>query len=193
MEELSRSVTILQKQVETLQRELEEIKKKERLEEKTEDLQEPWHVREIHAIMQRLYKENKEGVFITAGFDKDSRWVIDGQISKILQTPTEEAVKLLSPFSSEHRIKILMELVRYPKSATDLSNATGLDGGQLYHHLDPLLDAGYVNKEYRGKYALTKLGEVSILSSLLLASSWRRLVKGAFKTPAEDKEPDDQD
>ena len=132
-------------------------------EEKTS---EPWEVTEIGKVMTKWYKFAGEGVMVSASRDKDWGWINTSPIKTLTELPIEKAMFLLSPFANEQRLKILLELSEYSKSATDLSNATKLHGGQLYHHLETLMDAKYVEKVYKGKYRLTSIGRWAFLNVL---------------------------
>lgn len=82
-----------------------------------------------------------------------------GEGEQSLEVDADTAAKverLLSPLAHESRFMLLQALLRGPYSASELSAATGLKGGNLYHHLRDLLGA-YVEESDRG-YALTDFG-----------------------------------
>ena len=77
--------------------------------------------------------------------------------------------RMLSPLAHESRVRILQALMVSPLSSSALSEATGLRGGNLYHHLKELLHSSYVC-EKDGAYALTSLGRQLALTLTCLAS-----------------------
>jgi DNA-binding transcriptional ArsR family regulator len=77
--------------------------------------------------------------------------------------------RMLSPLAHEARIRIMQTMHDGPKSAGQLSDATGLRGGNLYYHLKELLHASYV-KEQGGGYDLTPLGCQMLLTVAAIAS-----------------------
>jgi len=70
--------------------------------------------------------------------------------------------RLLSPLAHESRFMLLQALQRGPLTASELTAATGLKGGNLYHHLRDLLGA-YVEELDKG-YALTGFGRQLVLT-----------------------------
>ena len=87
------------------------------------------------------------------GADSDS----DEQRHPATGTPAANVERMLSPLAHEARINIMQVLYSGAKSPGELSAATGLKGGNLYHHLKELLHAAYA-KEEGGTYDLTPLG-----------------------------------
>jgi len=77
--------------------------------------------------------------------------------------------RMLSPLAHEARIRIMQTMYDGPKLAGQLSDATGLKGGNLYYHLKELLHASYV-KEADGGYDLTPLGCQMLLTVSAIAS-----------------------
>jgi DNA-binding transcriptional ArsR family regulator len=65
--------------------------------------------------------------------------------------------------ASEARLGILRGLVQGPKSTSELLAMTGIDRGQLYHHLRDLFVQGFVEQPERGRYAATMRGEIVLL------------------------------
>ncbi len=65
--------------------------------------------------------------------------------------------------ASEVRLRILRGLVQGPKSTSELLAMTGIDRGQLYHHLRDLFVQGFVEQPERGRYAATMRGEIVLL------------------------------
>jgi DNA-binding transcriptional ArsR family regulator len=76
--------------------------------------------------------------------------------------PPERIAKIVAPLGSEERLGILDYLKTGGKSFNDIENFTGKTGSSLTHHLNPLVDAGYVVKgEVRGTYYVTVEGRLA--------------------------------
>ncbi len=78
--------------------------------------------------------------------------------------------RLLTPLAHESRIRILQALFDGAQGSTGLSDATGLKGGNLYHHLRELVHAGYVGDRGRD-YSLTNLGRQMLLTLSCIADT----------------------
>ncbi len=87
----------------------------------------------------------------------------------VTKTPPANVERVLSPLAHEGRIKIMQALCPGPLSASELSDATGLRGGALYHHLKELKYAAYVGDQ-DGRYRLTPLGQQLLLMVTYVAS-----------------------
>ena len=166
MEELTKTVEVLQKRIEHLEDIVQKLEESQHLVTTEDGRKEPWEVAEIERIMKKWYTEAGQPVIVSATRDEQGGWVNTGGIRALMKLPLDKVVFLLSPFSSEQRLKILLLLHEYPKSSTDLSNATGLEGGQLYHHIEELMEAKYVEKVYKGKYRLTDIGKWALYNVL---------------------------
>jgi DNA-binding transcriptional ArsR family regulator len=82
--------------------------------------------------------------------------------SDIEKIPPERVAKIVSPLGSEERLKILQFLKEGGKSFGEIEEDTQKFGSSLTHHLNPLVDAGYVVKgEVRGTYYLTVEGRLA--------------------------------
>jgi DNA-binding HxlR family transcriptional regulator len=93
-------------------------------------------------------------------------------IEDILKCSPRRVANLLSPFSNEQRILILKSLIeKKDRGSSELSQATGLEGGQLYHHLKELALAEYVEQKERGVYALTEKGKMALLTVLAMTAT----------------------
>jgi len=66
--------------------------------------------------------------------------------------------RLLTPFCREVRVRLMQELYSGARSSDDLAGTVGLKGGALFSHLGELVEAGLVEKQSEGVYALTNLG-----------------------------------
>ena len=82
--------------------------------------------------------------------------------SDIESIPPERVAKIVDPLGSEERLKILDYLKQGGKTFNDIETYTGKTGSSLTHHLNPLIDAGYVVKgEVRGTYYVTVEGRLA--------------------------------
>ena len=74
----------------------------------------------------------------------------------------ERVAKIVAPLGNEERLKILDYLKKGGKTFNDIDNFTGKTGSSLTHHLNPLIEAGYVVKgEVRGTYYVTVEGRLA--------------------------------
>ncbi len=74
----------------------------------------------------------------------------------------ERIAKIVAPLGSEERLGILDYLKGGGKSFNDIETFTGKTGSSLTHHLNPLVEAGYVVKgEVRGTYYVTVEGRLA--------------------------------
>lgn len=122
---------------------------------------------------------------------------------KIEGIPPERVAKIVSPLGSEERLRILDFLKTGGKSFNELEEHTGKTGSSLTHHLNPLLDAGYVVKgEVRGTYYATVEGRLAYrLSQWLTSRVERQRERGGNNGEEEaeeeevkvEVEPDDED
>lgn len=82
--------------------------------------------------------------------------------SDIEKIAPERVAKIVSPLGSEERLRILEFLKTGGQNFKDIENATQKYGSSLTHHLNPLVEAGYVVKgEVRGMYYLTVEGRLA--------------------------------
>jgi DNA-binding transcriptional ArsR family regulator len=74
----------------------------------------------------------------------------------------ERVAKIVGPLGNEERLRILDFLKKGGKSFNDIENEIGKTGSSLTHHLNPLIEAGYVVKgEVRGTYYVTVEGRLA--------------------------------
>ena len=74
----------------------------------------------------------------------------------------ERVAKIVAPLGNEERLKILDYLKVGGKTFNDIESFTGKTGSSLTHHLNPLIEAGYVVKgEVRGTYYVTVEGRLA--------------------------------
>jgi len=97
-------------------------------------------------------------------------------VEDVLKCPPRRVASLLSPFSNEQRILILKALIEGDKGSSELSQATRLEGGQLYHHLKELALAEYIEQKERGVYALADKGRMALLTVLAMTMTLEKRV-----------------
>lgn len=77
--------------------------------------------------------------------------------------PENIVSSFLEPLANKHRFKVLQELYYGPKSFSELSEVTGLRGGNLLFHLEKLVGTAMVlQKQGRGVYVLSEKGASAI-------------------------------
>lgn len=82
--------------------------------------------------------------------------------SDIEKIPPERVAKIIAPLGSEERLRILEFLKGGGKTFNEIEVFTEKTGSSLTHHLNPLVEAGYVVKgEVRGTYYLTVEGRLA--------------------------------
>ena len=82
--------------------------------------------------------------------------------SDIEKIPPERVAKIIAPLGSEERLRIMEFLKGGGKTFNDIEVFTEKTGSSLTHHLNPLVEAGYVVKgEVRGTYYLTVEGRLA--------------------------------
>jgi len=159
----------LKKQVEEMAEEIRRLKQEQRgaiQEEKREHI--PAGSAEFRQFMERVLPDKPDvGVAFFGGVERKGGKVVGSYFSGntfdvILKCSPKRVAKLLSPFSNEQRIRILQLLMESPRTSSELSEATGLEGGQLYFHLKELALVGFVEQPERGKYGLTEKGCMAI-------------------------------
>lgn len=95
-------------------------------------------------------------------------WMTAAKCGTIDELPEDKISEILEPFTNPRRIKVLKELYKSKLAANELSQKTGLVGGQLYHHLSILEKGKLISKEgdlytlkSRGARVLFLLGAVA--------------------------------
>ena len=149
--------------------------------EKTIDLSlresEPFF-REITRIMrEETATTSAKGIALLAGLYEDQEtdqraWFASRQSIQALlpreDRAFEEASALAKSLANTTRLRILAGLCYGPRRFGELVAITGTRGGQLTHHLEPLLSHGLIHHK-EDRYSLTTKGWESLLA-LLLAS-----------------------
>jgi len=103
----------------------------------------------------RLF-ENQVGLMQTLGIYKKE----NGTADDITGISDETIVKdLLEPVASSQRFQILRSLATGTRTFSDISQLTGLRGGNLLFHIRKLTDAGMILQRHeRGDYIITDKG-----------------------------------
>ena len=123
--------------------------------------------------LEQKLKGEEDGIVIYSGVLRvkggaSAAWDTSARLNELLDCPSKRAVHLLQCLSSEQRIDLMKALFRGDKTPSDLTKETGVEGGQLYHHLKEMIFAGLVDSESRGLYRLTVDGVQSLFTSLLI-------------------------
>jgi DNA-binding transcriptional ArsR family regulator len=103
----------------------------------------------------RLF-ENQVGLMQTLGIYRKE----NGTAGDLADIPDDAVVKdLLEPVASPQRFQILRALVSGTRTFSDISQLTGLRGGNLLFHIRKLTDAGMILQRHeRGDYIITDKG-----------------------------------
>ncbi len=104
---------------------------------------------------------------------------------RIVRVSPTELVKVIAPLASPERLKILLTLDKYSLGFSEISEETGLKGGQLKLHLDKLLEIGYIIQErVRGRYLVSMNGRLALR---LVSMLYRSVVSAGFLEDTEGK------
>ncbi|RLF04121.1 MAG: hypothetical protein DRK00_07415 [Thermoprotei archaeon] len=127
-------------------------------------------------LEERLSGEPDAGIVFVGGLEKRGGKVVDSffssvDLKEVRRAQPKRIVRALAPLTNENRVKILLSLLEGPKSASELAQETGLEGGPLYHHIKELMLAGYVESPERGVYVLTTSGCIAIRTAAALAAT----------------------
>jgi predicted transcriptional regulator len=103
----------------------------------------------------RLF-EKQVGLMQTLGISKKS----PGTEETVAEIPDESVVKeLLEPVASIQRFQIVKALASGTRTFSDISQLTGLRGGNLLFHIKKLADSGMILQRHeRGDYIITDKG-----------------------------------
>jgi len=138
-------------------------------------LDQEWH---------ELLTRDQDAVFVWAGAWRRGKtiygwtwsWVrapgedgLGGEPHPAVSASPSSIERMLSPLAHEARVRLMQTMYDGPKSAAQLSEASGMRGGNLYYHLKELLHASYA-KEVEGGYDLTPLGCQMLLTVAAIAS-----------------------
>lgn len=128
----------------------------------------------LASLMREAVKADKHiKIFATViSVTADSSGVTTS-ISDLNSIDEDGLAAALEPFTNPRRIKLLKILMEEELAANELSQATGLVGGQLYHHLQNLENAGLIEKSY-DKYRIVNK---EILGALMVAVGNTKIAK----------------
>lgn len=187
------SVNEILDRLDKVEKELEQLKKKENRpgNVQVESGPPPGYVNSIERILfEELEKSDaySEDLLVLAAFTKEGGKPVDGmsiasRSSRDLgetEDPEKQArlikqaLDVLQTMSNEMRLRILVETFRGGKYPKELTMATGLQGGALYHHLDVLTEAGFLERNEQGKVILTSRGKLmtNLISILSRVKRW---------------------
>ncbi|MFO7947274.1 MAG: winged helix-turn-helix domain-containing protein [Armatimonadota bacterium] len=99
-----------------------------------------------------------------------SRWYRASAWPGSDRMPRPDIEKLIEPLSHSNRIALLFELSSGPQTTGQLQEATGMSGGQFYHHLNRLIDAGFVSRLEQGKFSVSSRAKVALATLVALHS-----------------------
>jgi DNA-binding HxlR family transcriptional regulator len=106
----------------------------------------------------------------------------------------KEGATILSILSDERRLKILQHLETGPAYQKELSEATGVIGGQWKHHADQLKETGFIDQEaVRGRYLITQLGREALKLAEMLYTRKKILDQAADSEMKPDYDDDDDE
>jgi len=125
----------------------------------------------LHDAKERIREKR---MFRTARRDRPG--VRDSEVEAI---SPERVAAYIGPLGSEERLRILDFLKLGGKTFNELEQHTGRTGSSLTHHLNPLVNAGYVIKgEVRGTYYVTVEGSLAYRLSQWLTSRLESEMEG---------------
>ncbi len=165
----------LEERLARLEREISEIKSKITPKEVIEEIS-------VEAIRKKLIEQSeefKEGFVMIAGYAKNNRWEMISTPKNLLDLNPKKIATFCESLSNECRVKILKALYDGTKTSSELSKITGLEGGQLYHHLRILIQNRLISVRRRGEYQITGFG----IQALLVLS----LMSGVIIPPLEEE------
>jgi len=179
---LEDKVEELRREISKLAKEVEKLKSRKEQSALESQLGPPETVSSlIQILIKQLPDKPDAGMAFFGGIQKKggkikSSYFSGHDIESLLKCSPKRIAKLLSPFSSEQRILILKTLIEGDRSSSELSQATGLEGGQLYHHLKELALAEYIEQKERRLYSLTEKGQMALLTVLAMACTLEKRV-----------------
>ena len=125
----------------------------------------------LHEAKERIREKR---IFRTARRDRSR-----SRDSEVEAIPPERVAAYIGPLGSEERLRILDYLKSGGKTFNELEQHTGRTGSSLTHHLNPLVNAGYVIKgEVRGTYYVTVEGNLAYRLSQWLTSRLESEMEG---------------
>jgi DNA-binding transcriptional ArsR family regulator len=120
----------------------------------------------------RLFEKQVE-LMRTLGIYRKNR----GTVDTVAEIPDESVVKdLLEPVASIQRFQIVKALATGTRTFSDISQLTGLRGGNLLFHIKKLTDSGMILQRHeRGDYIITDKG----YKTMMAVSELHRLLNPA--------------
>lgn len=132
---------------------------------------------------------------IIAGLVHDgatTRWHKTGVWHTPDQVPTGQLLRFLAPLGHPHRVELLKRLAAGVSTTGQLQDATGTSGGQFYHHLSRLADAGYLSRLAEGRYTLSSRGKVALTCLSVLCSLLAEWPQDIGERQARERLPSDR-
>jgi len=142
----------------------------------------------LHEAKERIREKR---IFRTARRDRPR-----SRDSEVEAIPPERVARFIGPLGGEERLRILDYLKSGGKTFNELEQHTERTGSSLTHHLNPLVNAGYVIKgEVRGTYYVTVEGSLAYRLSQWLTSRLENEMEGRRyrDDDEEDEDTDDDD
>jgi len=124
---------------------------------------------ELRVIFESMCKSHKVALVSTTISIANAQigGFANGTSTCVVHTPddiNEDAMATaLDVFSNPRRIKVLKVLIGNPLTGSEITQQTGLVGGQLYHHLSILENAQLIRKD-GDKYAIEDIAQLMLVS-----------------------------
>ena len=152
LQKLQEKVEILEKENQELKSGTSEVKEPEENNKHFEFLDKAGNLASDE--MDKIFEENSEIIATSMCITKTkipnftSGTTMSSSCIDSFDEISEEGLSAaLEVFTNPRRINILKVLMSQPLTATEITQKTGLVGGQLYHHLSNLENAGLIIKE----------------------------------------------
>ena len=126
--------------------------------------------KEIRELLIRKYGETYEKEFICLACYTDKfGWDLLLSPKDALKVDARRVSSVSEVLANEYRVNILRALYEKSRTSKELSDITGLEGGQLYHHLRILIQNRFVVMGKRGEYSITVKGAAALMVLSALA------------------------
>lgn len=99
-----------------------------------------------------------------------TRWHKTAAWRNFDELPAGRLLHFLAPLGHPHRIDLLKRLALGVATTGQLQRDTEMTGGQFYHHLSRLAEAGYLSRLAEGRYVLSTRGKVALACLAALCS-----------------------
>ncbi len=134
---------------------------------------EPAELDRVEEQLSRLLPAG-EGIGVLVGGimheQATTRWHKIAAWQNFAELPDGAMVKFLEPLGNPHRVELVRQLAMGLCTTGELQRATDMSGGQFYHHLSKLAEAGYVARMSQGHFALSTRGKVALACLAALCS-----------------------